>query len=109
MKNEHGAPIEAPRVFSDVRYRTDAASGLSFDDQAARVAESVDAEDSKSSSTRVLYEFESRPGYYRSRRWSSERRSVPGRSLATCLYPSVEPKGMDRRVRGERTASVDAD
>ena len=29
----------------------------------ARVAESVDAEDSKSSTTRVVYEFESRPGH----------------------------------------------
>ena len=60
----HGASMHpsdewpSPTLSGQSRY-----ARLPEESSAARVAESVDAEDSKSSTTRVVYEFESRPGY----------------------------------------------
>ena len=55
-------PVHHPRsAFGD---RVGVRHQLSCVGTRARVVESVDTEDSKSSSTRVLYEFESRPGYH---------------------------------------------
>ena len=83
--------------------------------QFARVAESVDAGDSKSPNTRVLYEFESRPGYCLFiGKWPTPRRVNPTtRSLASGVasvpraegMPYCQAAGAARVIRGRMSRS----